>query len=507
MCLYLTKRGATYYFRRAIPDELQAAFDGRTEFTFSLRTKDKEEAKRLRSEHALRTDRLIDEAQRQLEQSAQARADAAPVDGQWLSEFASEQAEFAARKEAEQRARREARRVYRDEWRERLHGSTAEMPPRYAALRDLLREREEQGQETARPEAPKRAAAVHPMEAATSAPDDGVMLDTTIVDLWSAERKPEQKGIDTHRSSARWLYDRIGRKPVNQLTKDDVRAFKTALVGEGQSASNIRQKLSHLRTLLQWAEDNGHVESNVAKGVTMTDPAAAKNKRKPFDLPALKAIFGSPVYADGARPTALKGEAGYWLPLLALFTGARLEELGQLRPEDVSEEVYPDAEGEERSAWFIHIREDEDAGLRIKNAASERRVPVHPELERLGFVAFVEAAKRAKQERLFPLLKPNIYGRFTAKWGENWSVYRRTVCGITDKRMVFHSFRHTFKDYARHAGMLERVQRQIMGHSPGDVADEYGSGYSLHQLVEGMKLYKVPGLRLPNPPRPGGGVR
>jgi hypothetical protein len=35
-----------------------------------------------------------------------------------------------------------------------------------------------------------------------------------------------------------------------------------------------------------------------------------------------------------------------------------------------------------------------------------------------------------------------------------------------------------------------------MGHSPGDVADEYGSGYSRHQLVEGMKLYKVPGLQI-----------
>jgi integrase len=500
MCLYLTKRGATYYFRRAIPDELQAAFDGRTEFTFSLRTKDKEEAKRLRSEHALRTDRLIDEAQRQLGESGQVPADSAPVDREWLSEFASEQAEFAARKEAEQRARREARRVYRDEWRERLHGSTAEMPPRYAALRDLLREREEQGRGKARSETPGKVTAVPPVEPAKSAPHDAAMLDTTIVDLWAAERKPEQKGIDTHRSTARWLYERVGKKPVDQLTKDDVRTFKKALVGEGQSASNIRQKLSHLRTLLQWAEDNGHVESNVAKGVTMKDPDAAKNKRKPFDLAALNAIFGSPVYTKGARPIPLKGEAGYWLPLLALFTGARLEELGQLRPGDIAEETYPDADGAERSAWFIHIREDEVAGLRIKNAASERRVPVHPELVRLGFIAFVEAANGTKQERLFPLLKPNIYGRLTAKWGENWSVYRRTVCGITDKRMVFHSFRHTFKDYARHAGILEGVQRQIMGHSSGDVADEYGSGYSLHQLVEGMRHYKVPGLKLPNSP-------
>jgi integrase len=61
---------------------------------------------------------------------------------------------------------------------------------------------------------------------------------------------------------------------------------------------------------------------------------------------------------------------------------------------------------------------------------------------------------------------------------------------------VFHSFRHTFTDYARHAGIGEGVARQLVGHSGEDVHDDYGSGYSLHRLVEGMKLYRVPGLKL-----------
>jgi hypothetical protein len=33
-----------------------------------------------------------------------------------------------------------------------------------------------------------------------------------------------------------------------------------------------------------------------------------------------------------------------------------------------------------------------------------------------------------------------------------------------------------------------------MGHSDDDVADDYGSGHSLYRLVEGMKLYRVPGV-------------
>lgn len=109
----------------------------------------------------------------------------------------------------------------------------------------------------------------------------------------------------------------------------------------------------------------------------------------------------------------------------------------------------------------------------------------------------MKGAKDAKQQRLFPLLRPDKYGRLTAKWGEHWSVYRRDVCGVTDKRMVFHSFRHTFKDYSRLAGIDEGIQRQLMGHSARDVADDYGSGHWDHQLVEAMKRYKVPGLKVP----------
>ncbi|MEG8057918.1 hypothetical protein QP150_15595 [Sphingomonas sp. 22L2VL55-3] len=133
------------------------------------------------------------------------------------------------------------------------------------------------------------------------------MLDTDIIELWAAERKVVTKGKDTHAAVARWFYERTSRKPVRDITRKDVLAFKVALVDEGQTPANIKMKLSRLRTLLQWAADNDHAESNVASGITIKDTDAAKNKRKEFDLASLNAIFASPVYADGARPAAGKG--------------------------------------------------------------------------------------------------------------------------------------------------------------------------------------------------------
>jgi len=326
----------------------------------------------------------------------------------------------------------------------------------------------------------------------------GLYLDKDILDRWAAERGVVAKGKDTHEAVARWFYERTERKPVERITRQDVLAFKDKLLLEGQSVANTNMKLSRLRTLLGWAYQNDLAPSNVAEGISVKVADGGKMQRQPFSLSDLQAIFSSPVYSSGERPKGGRLEAAYWLPLLGLFTGARLEEIGQLRVADVQRKDYPDQNGKMLSGWFLHITgatDDKGQDNRIKNAASERLIPLHPELERLGFIAYVE--KLADQKgRVFPDLKANIFGRLTAKWGEWFGPYMRNVCGITDKRKVFHSFRHTFKDYTRRARMPEGVQRQLMGHAGKDVADDYGSGYDLHSLAEAMATYRVPGLNI-----------
>jgi integrase len=329
----------------------------------------------------------------------------------------------------------------------------------------------------------------------------GLYLDKDILDRWAAERGVVPKGKDTHEAVARWFYERTERKPVERITRQDVLAFKDKLLAEGQTVANTNMKLSRLRTLLGWAYQNDLAPSNVAEGISVKVADGGKMQRQPFSLSDLQAIFSSPVYANGERPKGGRLEAAYWLPLLGLFTGARLEEIGQLRVSDVQRKEYPDQDGKMLSGWFLHITgatDDKGQDNRIKNAASERLIPLHPELERLGFIAYVE--KLADQKgRVFPDLKANVFGRLTAKWGEWFSPYMRNVCGITDKRKVFHSFRHTFKDYTRRARIAEGVQRQLMGHAGKDVADDYGSGYDLHSLVEAMASYRVPGLVIGKP--------
>jgi len=498
MCTYLDQVQHTYYFRRAIPAELQPFIltrsgKPRTEWKLSLGTKDRDEAKRLIPAKTIESQALLDAASAMLRGSPLP----SPVAGNrspWASEAAFENWKEGDRDQREADARHHGRRHIRRRILRDTEGGSGEIGQENAAIRDVIRQASRDAREAAERIATGKAVEAPREPVATAAQD--IMLDTTIVPLWAAERKVLPKGKDAHSAVVRWFYERVGRKAVADITRKDVLAFKSALVTEGASLANIKVKLSRLRTLLQWAADNDYAESNVASGITIKDTDAAKNKRKEFDLASLNAIFASPVFTDGVRPISGKGEAAYWLPLLALHTGARLEELGQLRPADIQQISYPDGEGVDRQSWFMRLIEDAEGNPHLKTAGSERDVPIHATLERLGFIEFVEAARKAEQPRLFPKLTPDKYGRLTAKWGEWFGPYLRGTCGVTDKRMVFHSFRHTFKQYARHAGIIEGVQRQIMGHGSSDVADDYGSGYPLHQVVEGMGLYKVPGLML-----------
>lgn len=83
MPTYLTKRGATYYFRRVIPDDLRPAFGGKRELTFSLGTKDRAEASKLCRAAAVQSDKELDAARAMIASPSAAGAkpaDAAPID-------------------------------------------------------------------------------------------------------------------------------------------------------------------------------------------------------------------------------------------------------------------------------------------------------------------------------------------------------------------------------------------------------------------------------------------
>jgi hypothetical protein len=87
------------------------------------------------------------------------------------------------------------------------------------------------------------------------------------------------------------------------------------------------------------------------------------------------------------QPEAGRGEAAFWLPLLALYSGARLNELAPLTVRDVKRD-------EPSGLHYMTVIEDTEGGRTVKTEGSLRAVPIHPELIRIGILEFVASILR-----------------------------------------------------------------------------------------------------------------
>ena len=148
------------------------------------------------------------------------------------------------------------------------------------------------------------------------------------------ERTPSAKTEDEWRRAVK----RIGAsRNVRGVTRAEVVAFKDGLLEQGLARPTARKYLGALSVVFDFALEREWRDDNPAKGIKIREGRSERERRLPYTNEHLAAIFGGPIYTEGSRPRGGGGEAAHWLPLLALYTGARLQELGQLRRADVRE--------------------------------------------------------------------------------------------------------------------------------------------------------------------------
>ena len=235
-----------------------------------------------------------------------------------------------------------------------------------------------------------------------------------------------------------------GNVDVAMVQPSLVKDYKKRMLAEERAATTINDHLVALTGFFDYCIDN--------KVATMTNPArglqipGAHNKAesyKPFTQPELKKIFQHELYTK-----KMKLPDFYWGPLVALFTGARAEEIASL---DL-EQVYS-----EKGVWLIDILEG-------KTDNAVRKVPVHQQLLDLGFVEYVKCLQKAGYKKLFPHLQDGKNG------------YKKNMCrmfgeyldlpevNVVDPLKVFHSFRHTVVTKLTGAGVNEGLKRAMVGH-------------------------------------------
>ncbi|MBA4144068.1 MAG: tyrosine-type recombinase/integrase [Nitrosospira sp.] len=293
-----------------------------------------------------------------------------------------------------------------------------------------------------------------------------------VLDRWKLEANPKPKTIAEWELVISRFNTLHGVLPIAKITKAHVVAFKDTRLLAGSASATVTKQLGALSSLLQYSVGNDLITTNVASGVRVARNKVEKKTRLPYEIDDLNRIFSCPIYTIGERPQGGGGEAAYWLPLLALYTGARLEELGQLRRKDIKE-----SDG----LWYISIT-DEAEGASLKTHSSRRALPIHPELSRLGFVDYAHT----QREKLFPGLKVDSHKSLTGNFSKWWGRYARKVIAIEDERKVFHSFRHAFKDACRNSGIHQEIHDAFTGHAGSNVGSTYGSGASLTRLAQEM---------------------
>ncbi len=134
-------------------------------------------------------------------------------------------------------------------------------------------------------------------------------------------------------------------------------------------------------------------------------------------------------------------DAAYWVPLLALYSGARIGELAGLLVADVES-------GDSSPARFLIGK--------AKTRAGRREIMLHPELLRLGFLDYVAAMKEQGRTRLFPatgILPDGTTGKYLSDW---FGTYR-VAQGAEKPGQDFHSVRTTHQ--AGGCGMGSRTQK------------------------------------------------
>ena len=269
------------------------------------------------------------------------------------------------------------------------------------------------------------------------------------------------------------------------------------------SAANINTYLNKFGGVLNWALREELIDRNPALGLRVPDPMLRRNKRLPFSARQLCTIFSAPLFTgcgDDGHGYATPGpnrpkNARFWIPLIALFDGLRLNEACQLDAADVQI-----VEG--IACFVITASAPGKTDKRLKTPSSERIVPVHPDLLGLGFMGFVDERARAGEAKLFGEISLGATGYRSSTFSAWFTRFALKAGARTDKT-CFHSFRHCFRDALREACVDRDIALRLGGWSRSggsgggsSVSDAYGSGYRVATLFEAISKVRYPDLDL-----------
>ncbi len=247
-----------------------------------------------------------------------------------------------------------------------------------------------------------------------------------------------------HRGVLKGFIKATGNIDVAMASAKTLTDYKKGLLANGRQANTVNDHITILNGFFEYCIDNQVVNMvNPAKDLYIVNADNKSESYKPFTAEELQKIFEPALYRK-----KLKLPDFYWCPLIALFTGARAEEIASL---EVGQ-IYP-----VKGIWIIDI-------LKGKTDNAKRRVPLHQTLIDLGLVEYRMSLLRAGYTKLFPHIQPGTNGyrkNMTRMFGTYLDL---PEVNIVDPLKVFHSFRHTVVTALTGKGVNDGLKRAMVGH-------------------------------------------
>ena len=526
----LRLRGDAWTFRVRVPDRLRPII-GKREIWKSLGTVPREQAERLARAESVRVDALFAQAERELE-TASKRSLASITDAE-LSEIArsyfvsleraAPPVPFDMAERAERKASAEGdaltfgqsledpvlQATALDVGRSFRHGFERDNPDFFKLVEAIQRALvEHYRRETDRAElAPEGS--YDPLFSGLSKASPQTLPSLTLAEaIRQFKASPERQHVSVKtRAAYEFRYAVLadilgGDRPVADITRADIRGVRDTLLklppnatkrfvdvplqrvaelAAQQGLTSMSPKSAKLylhaaNALFRWLVREELATTNPASGIGGL-PISRAIKRRGFTVPELNTLFTSSTFGGAEGKGWL-----YWLPRVALFTGARFAEILALKANDVFEvEGVP----------VISIAPNEERAL--KTIKSRRLVPLHPTLVSLGFIA--HSQRLGGGGPLFP----DATGPEHMVRARNQEMGRKLRAVLPDTALVFHSFRHTFKEAAGRA----RIPREHIASIGGweldggrAAMDDYGRDPLVVVLAHEISKIRYAGLNL-----------
>jgi integrase len=255
---------------------------------------------------------------------------------------------------------------------------------------------------------------------------------------------------------------------INQMAQNVIE--RTDIKGDGK-----RKYIGYIKEFVTCANgiDPDNYKLNIISNLPNI-PKTKKSERKPhwpYTDEQLLEIF-NPKYKFFQENVDV-----FWSCMIAMFTGARRNAAVTLQYGDIKTiDGIP----------CINFQSNHDIKF-LKNEASERIVPINPQLIKLGFVDFVNRrrtkTKATDSDFIFPKCRTKS-GKFNIKFLRKFFEYLKDV-GIKQAdgdRMDFHSFRKNASVGMQNAGIQTTYINDIIGWDGNGTMEQSYSNHSLKQI-------------------------